>query len=83
VFLVTGSADKKYCFRCLCADFVLPKIRTSAMNDPIARRLRDLLQITLMLRESIDELLSGLSQQLERESTGSVSAPVGVRRGSR
>jgi hypothetical protein len=53
------------------------------MNDPIARRLRDLLQITLMLRESIDELLSGLRQQLERESTGSVSAPVGVRRGSR
>jgi hypothetical protein len=35
------------------------------MDDPTAKRLRDLLQITMKLRESIDELLGGLSEQLE------------------
>lgn len=35
------------------------------MNDPDAERLHDLLQITMMLRDSIDELLSGLMKQLQ------------------
>ena len=35
------------------------------MNDPTAERLNDLLQITMMLRESIDELLNGLMKQLK------------------
>jgi len=35
------------------------------MNDPTAERLHDLLQITMMLRDSIDELLNGLMKQLQ------------------
>ena len=49
------------------------------MNDPIAKRLRDLLQITMILRESIDELLNGLSKQIERESAGTIHAASTVR----
>lgn len=40
------------------------------MSDPVAKRLRDLLQITMKLRESIDELLGGLSEQLEAVEKG-------------
>jgi hypothetical protein len=42
------------------------------MNDPVTKRLRDLLQITMTLRESIEELLGGLSEQLEALEKGMV-----------
>jgi len=40
------------------------------VDDPVAKRLRDLLQITMKLRESIEELLGGLSEQLEALEKG-------------
>jgi hypothetical protein len=42
------------------------------MDDRVAKRLSDLLQITMKLRESIDELLGGLSEQLEALEKGTV-----------
>ena len=35
------------------------------MDDPTAKRLRHLLQVTMKLRESIDELLDGLIEPIE------------------
>ena len=49
------------------------------MDDPIAKRLRDLLQITMNLRENIDELLNGLSKQIERESAGTIDSASAMR----
>jgi hypothetical protein len=46
------------------------KFAASIMNDPVTKRLRDLLQITMTLRESIEELLGGLSEQLEALEKG-------------
>ena len=51
------------------------------MDDPVTKRLRDLLDITMKLRENIDELLGGLSKQLEaleREWPGVVRGTAGV-----
>jgi|KBSSwiS6_1023812.scaffolds.fasta_scaffold02251_5 hypothetical protein len=35
------------------------------MDDPFARRLSQLLDVTVELKENVDELLSGLTKQLE------------------
>ena len=35
------------------------------MRDPLADRLRHLLEITVHLRDAIDELLTGLTEQIE------------------
>jgi hypothetical protein len=64
----------------LFADLVPPKIRRIPMNDPVAKRLRDLLQITTKLRENIEELLGGLSKQLEALEEGIVRRRSGNRR---
>jgi hypothetical protein len=40
------------------------------MDDPVTKRLRDLLYVTMKLRENIDELLGGLSRQLEALEKG-------------
>ena len=50
------------------------------MNDPVAKRLRDLLQITMKLHENIEELLGGLSKQLEALEDGIVRRRSGNRR---
>ena len=50
------------------------------MDDPVAKRLRDLLDITMMLRENIDELLGGLSKQLEALEKGMARSRLGTRR---
>jgi hypothetical protein len=50
------------------------------MNDPVTKRLRDLLQITMKLRENIEELLGGLSKQLEALEKGIVRGRSGTRR---
>jgi hypothetical protein len=42
------------------------------MDDPVTKRLSDLLQITVKLRESIDELVGGLSEQLDALEKGTV-----------
>ena len=50
------------------------------MDDPVAKRLRDLLDITMKLRENIDELLGGLSKQLEALEKGIGRSRSGTRR---
>jgi hypothetical protein len=50
------------------------------MDDPVAKRLRDLLDITMKLRENIDELLGGLSKQLEALEKGMARSRSGNRR---
>jgi hypothetical protein len=49
------------------------------MNNPVSKRLRDLLQITMKLRENIEELLGGLSKQLEALEEGNVRRRSGNR----
>ena len=50
------------------------------MDDPVTKRLRDLLDITMKLRENIDELLGGLSKQLEALEKGMARSRSGNRR---
>jgi hypothetical protein len=50
------------------------------MDDPFARRLSQLLEITVLLRKNIDELLSGLTEQLEHALKGGSVAPKDHRR---
>ena len=45
------------------------------MNDPFARRLSQLLEITVLLRENIDELLNGLTRELEHVLKGAGVRP--------
>ena len=47
------------------------------MDDPVTKRLRDLLYITMKLRENIDGLLGGLSKQLEALEKGMASESFG------
>jgi hypothetical protein len=49
-------------------------------NDPVTKQLRDLLQITMKLHENIEELLDGLSKQLEALEKGMMRGRSGSRR---